>query len=258
MQNKEVIVPKDACNKKALVVLSGGLDSTILLHWARKNFKEVEAISFDFKQKFKVNDDPNRIMFQNNVVELLYARKTTKKLNIKHHIIEVDFMEKILKSMQDDTTRFNSTIVDHQPKTCMPFRNMILLSLSLSVSELNDIDYILTGYQTQDQHGYWDTTQKFVNLINDISNLNPQRKTQIIAPFVNLNKNDEILIGKELGIDFGLTWTCYNPLLKNKSLNEDQHIDRYYCCGKCPACLDRLLNFEKLGLKDPQVYWDEK
>lgn len=249
---------QDAKNKKALVVFSGGLDSTILLHWAQKNFKEIEAISFDFKQKFKINNDPNKIMFQNNIVELLYARDTAKKLNIKHHVIEVDFMEKILQSMRNDSERFNGNIINHQPKTCMPFRNMILLATALSVSELNNVDYILTGYQTQDQHGYWDTSQKFIDLINNISNLNPNNKTQVIAPFVDLNKSDEILIGQELNVDFANTWTCYNPLLKKKALNEDQHIDKYYCCGKCPACLDRLLNFEKLGLKDPQIYWDEK
>ena len=83
MNNKEIIVPADTQNKKALVVFSGGLDSTILLHWAKQNFKEVEAISFDFKQNFQVNYDANKIMFQNNVVELLYARDTARKLNIK-------------------------------------------------------------------------------------------------------------------------------------------------------------------------------
>ena len=68
MNNKEIIVPADTQNKKALVVFSGGLDSTILLHWAKQNFKEVEAISFDFKQNCQVNYDANKIMFQNNVV----------------------------------------------------------------------------------------------------------------------------------------------------------------------------------------------
>lgn len=256
--SKHIIVPTNARNKKALVVLSGGLDSTILLHWAKKEFKEVEAISFDFNQGFKANSNPNRILFQNNVVELIYAQNTTKALNIKHHIIELDFMKKVLKSMQEDENRFNGNIVNHQPKTCMPFRNLILQSIALSIAELNDIDCILVGYQNQDHHGYWDTSQKFVDLLNYITELNPVKKIEIIAPFNSLNKSDEIKIGQKLGVDFSKTWTCYNPLLKEKALNEDQHIDRYYACKKCPACKDRLFNFEKLGLKDPQAYWDEE
>lgn len=258
MESKEIIAPVDAKSKKALVVFSGGLDSTILLHWAKQNFKEVEAISFDFKQNFKVNYDANKIMFQNNVVELLYARDTAKNLNIKHHIIEVQFMDAILRSMQNDAARFNGDINNHQPKTCMPFRNMMLLSIALSIAELNNADYILTGYQTQDQHGYWDTTQKFVNLINEVSQLNPTAKPVVIAPFANLNKSDEILIGQQLNVDFAKTWTCYNPILTKKALDENQHINGYYCCGKCPSCQDRLLNFEKLGIKDPQLYIDNE
>ena len=258
MNNKEIMIPTNAANKKALVVFSGGLDSTILLHWAKQNFKEVEAISFDFKQNFQVNYDANKIMFQNNVVELLYARDTARKLNIKHHIIDVQFMDAILHSMQADAKRFNGDIKNHQPKTCMPFRNMMLLSIALSIAELNNADYILTGYQTQDQHGYWDTTEKFVSLINEVSQLNPAAKPKVIAPFVHLNKSDEILIGKELNVDFAKTWTCYNPILTKKALDENQHINGYYCCGKCPSCTDRLLNFEKLGLKDPQSYIDDE
>ena len=258
MNNKEIIVPADAQNKKALVVFSGGLDSTILLHWAKQNFKEIEAISFDFKQNFQVNYDANKIMFQNNVVELLYARDTAQKLNIKHHVIDVHFMDAILCSMQKDAARFNGDIKNHQPKTCMPFRNMMLLSITLSIAELNGADYILTGYQTQDQHGYWDTTEKFVHLINEVSRLNPTAQPKVIAPFTRLNKSDEILIGKELNVDFAKTWTCYNPILTKKALDENQHINGYYCCGKCPSCTDRLLNFKKLGLTDPQSYIDNE
>lgn len=258
MKDKDIIVPSDAASKKALVVFSGGLDSTILLHWAQKNFKEVEAISFDFRQNFQVNYDPEKIMFQNNVVELLYARDTARKLNIKHHIIDVHFMDTILRSMQADAARFNGDVKNHQPKTCMPFRNMMLLSIALSIAELNNADYILTGYQTQDEHGYWDTSQKFVHLINEISQLNPSAQTKVVAPFVKLNKSDEILIGQELNVDFAKTWTCYNPVITKKALDEDQRINGYYCCGRCPSCTDRLLNFAKLGLKDPQTYCEVK
>lgn len=230
---------------KALVILSGGLDSTTLLYWALKNYKEVIAISFDFGQSYIQPENNERIMFQNNIVELSCAKKTCQKLNIKHYIVNMSFLNETLKQMQENEKRFNGEIINHQPKTCMPFRNMILLSSSLGIGELEMVDDILTGYQTQDQHGYWDTSEKFVNAINNVASLNPAKKINVLAPFAKMNKDEEIKIGLELGVDYKDTWTCYNPIKEG---------DEFLCCGSCPACKDRLLNFEKLGLKDPLKY----
>ena len=254
MKRKEKIINKymgsnKFMNKKALVVLSGGLDSTTLLHWAKANFGRVIAISYDFKQKYIENDDPKKIMFQNNIVELQCAENICKKLHVKHYVIDVSFLNKTLKAMQENEKRFNGTIVKHQPKTCMPFRNMILLSASLGVAELEDIDYILTGYQTQDKHGYWDTTKAFVNNINKVAKLNPTKEIKVLAPFAKLNKDEEILLGEYLHVNYSDTWTCYNPIKQD---------GKFVSCGNCPACKDRLLNFEKLGLKDPIAYYNIK
>lgn len=237
-------------DKKALVVLSGGLDSSVLLTWAKKYFKDIEAVSFDFHQKYILNTDPKNILFQNNIVELECAKKLTQKLNVKHTIIDVSFMSNILKEMQNRKDEFNANMLNNteQPKTNMPFRNLMLLSMALSVAELAKCDCILTGYQTQDAHGYWDTTLEFVEGINRVAKLNPKCKIVITAPFSSMNKHQEIMLGIKEGVDFANTWSCYNPLWIN---------NEYICCNECPACKDRKMNFEKLNLKDPLKYYEK-
>lgn len=255
--NEKTLIEVDETykDKKALVVLSGGLDSTVLLTWAQKVFKEVEAISFDFKQQYIANSVASNIMFQNNIVELECAKALTQKLNIKHTIVDVSYMNEILKEMQIRKQEFNNTMLSetNQPKTNMPFRNLMLLSNSLAVAELSKCDYVLNGFQEQDEHGYWDTSKTFVAKINAIANLNPKCKIEIISPFIKLNKSDEIILGNELGVDFSKTWSCYNPLV---NVNENS-AQKYLCCGYCPACKDRQLNFFKLNLKDPLEYYEK-
>lgn len=240
---------KNCWMKKAVVILSGGLDSTILLHQALKKYKEVIAVSFDFKQKYIKNKDPQNIMFQNNVVELIKAKETCKELKVKHYVIDVSFLNSTLKFMQNDKKRFNSDLIKTQPKTCMPFRNMILLSAALGIAELEQVDYILTGYQTQDKHGYWDTTESFVKAVNKVAKLNPSCNVKILAPYAKLNKSDEIIIGRNLNVNFTKTWSCYNPLKIDK---------QWVCCNCCPACKDRKFNFEKLNTCDDLPYWNNK
>ena len=241
-------------NEKVLVVLSGGLDSSILITKALKECKEVVAISYDFKQKMVENTNPKINMFQNNPVEIECAKKLCKKLNIKHVIIDCSFMANILKHMRENTNEFNNNMLTkEQPRTNMPYRNLTMLSIALAIAESEKCNYIFTGYQTQDKHGYWDTTEDFVNGINNISSLNPKQNTMVVAPFSLLNKSDEIKLGLELNVDLSNTWSCYNPISTKRKLKQ-----KYLCCGECPACKDRLLNFEKLNIKDPLIYVNKK
>lgn len=239
---------------KKLVILSGGLDSTTVLYYVLKNLcngdtSKVIALSFDFGQKYKPHNDPNKCMFQNNPVELEYAKRTTKKLGVKHIVVDASWMNKILEEMQTNTKKYNYDKNGEQPKTCMPFRNLNLLSAAYAIAELEGCDEIYDGFQKQDEHGYWDTTKTFTKAIEMIASLNPNNKAILTSPFIAWNKSDEIKLGIELGIDYSDTWSCYNPLSENENI---------YACGECPSCKDRIANFKKLNKKDPLIYWDER
>ena len=134
---------------------------------------------------------------------------------------------------------------DPAPKTEVPNRNMILLSLTAAYAEVQQMQYILTGLQVHDQYSYWDTTQRFVDSINDVLKQNRKTKLEVIAPFSSFSKKDEIILLKELDGSVGLlahTLTCYNP-------NEEGH-----SCGKCPSCAERIKGFIDAGEKDPIKY----
>lgn len=242
-------------NKK-LVILSGGLDSTVLLYWMIREQKidpeNIIAISFKLEETsdFINNFDPNNTLYQNNQIELKYAQKTTKKLNVKHHIIDLTYLNVILKHMRtSDKHNVNSTNKNKQA-TSMPFRNMIMMSNALAFGQVFEADQIFVGYQQQDQYGYWDTNMNFVNNINNIAKLNPDANNiEIVCPFVNLSKSDEIKIGLKYQVPWEDTWTCYNPIKQN---------DEIVSCGKCLSCKERLFNFEKLNIVDTQKYFKEE
>ena len=142
-----------------------------------------------------------------------------------------------------DMPNIKEVLGDPQPVTYVPFRNMIILSLAFAEAEVQKCDKIYTGLQVHDEYGYWDTTQKFVDSMNAVATQNRQNTIEIIAPFSQLSKADEIEIAIELG-QFDLlryTMTCYEP----KGL---------LSCGKCPSCAERIMNFMKVGKKDPIPY----
>ena len=134
---------------------------------------------------------------------------------------------------------------------------MILNSLAFSFAEANKASHIFTGLQMTDEYGYWDTTQRFVDAMNNVAAQNRTFKVRMEAPFSKLSKLDEIKIMKELyGDDESVqvalttTLTCYNPNEKGES------------CGKCPSCSERINAFGKAGLIDPVPYsieipWDK-
>lgn len=239
---------------KKMVILSGGLDSTILLYYMINELgidkNDIIALSFKLSDKkdFIINNDPNKLLYQNNMVELDFAQKTTKTLNIKHVIVDVTYMNNILDFMRKSEKHDLNSTNKNKQTTSMPFRNMILMSNAFAFAQMNECDEIYVGYQKQDQYGYWDTNMEFVNKLNSIAALNPDAKNvKIVCPFVELSKSDEILIGLKHNVPFENTWTCYNPVFQNDELKQ---------CGKCLSCKERLHCFEKVNIKDPQKYYE--
>jgi len=234
-------------DKNVVAVLSGGLDSSVMLMLLIEKYgaDKVHAVSYDYGQK--------------QWMELKRARNLTDSLGVEHKIFELDILGKIARTMsaniqgsEVDMPKIKDVLGDPQPVTYVPFRNMIMLSLTLALAEASDASHIFTGLQVHDEYGYWDTTQRFVDSMNAVAAQNRNHKVEIVAPFSQLSKYQEIELCKEMGMVNYLesTLTCYNPDGSGKS------------CGVCPSCAERIANFAKAGLKDPIEYsvpipWDK-
>lgn len=226
-------------DKNVLAVLSGGLDSSVMTMMLVEKYgaKRVSAISYDYGQKQKI--------------ELDKASNLCKTLGIRHKVIDLSILGDIAKPMSAniggtdiEMPDIKDVLGDPQPPTYVPFRNMILLSLTMSTAEVENASHVFTGLQVHDEYGYWDTSQKFVDSINAVASQNRTHKVEIVAPFSHLSKAQEIEICREMGkVDLlESTLTCYNPNKKGES------------CGKCPSCAERIMNFMKVGIKDPIPY----
>lgn len=233
--------------KGCVVILSGGMDSTIAMRLAIEKYGKanVSALTFFYGQKQKR--------------EIEMATMSTHMLGVKHKIVDASFLGDISKgfSANVDTDMEMPTIKDvlgdPRPKTYVPNRNMILMSIAAAFAETQNVDTVICGLQVHDEYGYHDTTQRWVDKINDLLSENRIIKIKLTAPFSQLSKYDELLILKELDNNLMLTaftLTCYNP--------NNQHAS----CGVCPSCSERIANFAKIGTVDPIAYskvipWDD-
>jgi len=228
--------------KGAVVVLSGGLDSTTSLRLAIERYgaDNVAAISFNYGQR--------------QWVELNLAAQSCERLGVKHQIFQLDFLNTINKGFSANVDRdipmptIQDVLGDPAPVTYVANRNMIMMSIAAAVAEVNGFEIIICGFQSNDTYGYHDTTPTFVRKLNDVLAENRKIQIQIIAPFVDLNKKEEIQAVLELdgNLDlFKTTLTCYNPIVE---------LNRVLSCGKCPSCSERMAAFKKLGVADPIDY----
>lgn len=213
--------------KKALVLLSGGIDSTTLAHYVKKVLnRELFAISFIYGQRHSK--------------ELEFAKYQANLLNVlEHKIIDISFLKELKSSALINKNLDVPNWEEAQremPITYVPFRNLIFLSIALSYAEDNSIDEVYYAAQRQDYIGYWDCREEFVSALNNLTKLNPKKKIEVLAPFINLRKSEIIKIGISLNVDYRKTWSCYkgeeNP------------------CKTCPSCVDRKKAFEEVGIYD--------
>jgi 7-cyano-7-deazaguanine synthase len=236
---KEIFLKEFPEASKAVVVLSGGMDSAIAARLAAEKLgkENVHSLSFFYGQK--------------QSIELEYAKINSEKLGLKSHtVIDISFLGDIVRDVTanivggKEMPTIKDVLADPQPVTYIPNRNAILFMIAASYAEANDLDLIVTGLQAQDQYAFFDTTPAFVDAINNVLAQNRQKKIRVYAPFVDKNKAQEIALLQELDGNVDLlktTITCYNP-------TED------VSCGKCPSCAERIANFKKVGLIDPIKY----
>ena len=251
MNLKEALGLLPDTDKNVISVLSGGLDSTIMTYVLVHKYgaNRVFALSYDYGQKQRA--------------ELDMAAKTCKHINIPHKILNLNILGDIVKNVSANIggtsvamPTIKDVLGDPQPKTYVPFRNMILNALAFSFAEANDASHVFTGLQVHDEYGYWDTTQKFVENMNAIASQNRTHKVELVAPFSHLSKYQELVIVNQLQthtlqpVHLNYTLTCYDPNEMGQS------------CGKCPSCAERIQNFVKIGMIDPVSYsidipWDK-
>ena len=222
-------------NKKAVVVLSGGMDSTTLLYHAiKKHGKEnVLAISFDYNQKHSK--------------ELFLASITCQKLDVKRTLINLSVLNDLAPSA---LTRKEWDVPEghyadeNMKQTVVPNRNMVMISLATSFAISNKADYLYYGAHSGDHDIYPDCRNEFVIAMENAVKLCDWHEIQLDAPFIAMDKGDIVILGKKLNVDYSLTWTCYKG--------------QEYACGKCGSCVERLEAFEKAGIEDPIKYLKTK
>ena len=221
--------------RKAVVLLSGGIDSTVLLHYVVKRlaYARIYTLSFSYGQKHER--------------ELAAARCQAGLFAdvVEHEEAPLDVLNQLLKgrssllSSGDDVPRLDDLTVEEreQPPTYVPNRNLVLLSLAAAFAESRDCGEVFYGAQRQDEYGYWDCTPSFVSRLNETLCLNRHRPVRIEAPFMNKSKGACVQLGVELGVDFTYTWSCYRGGERP--------------CGECPTCRERENAFKESGADDP-------
>lgn len=220
--------------KKAVVLLSGGLDSATALYLAKSKGFEVTALSFDYGQRHSI--------------ELELAKKIAKQADVEDHkIIGLKLSSWGGSSLTDTSMDIEDGDVDRTdiPVTYVPARNMVFLSVAASLAEAIEAQDIFIGVSEVDYSGYVDCRQDFIDSMEQTINkgtvmgAEKNLPIKIHAPFINMTKSKEIALGMELGVDYSLTWSCYRG---------DQHP-----CGTCDSCLLRAKAFEGAGYLDPAL-----
>lgn len=218
--------------KHCVVLFSGGLDSTTVLYKANQEFI-VHAISFDYEQNHKY--------------ELSAAKKILEKLSIDNHKILTINLRQFGNSALTDNIQVpkNRSNNEEIPVTYVPVRNTIFLSYALAYAEVNNIFDIFIGVNALDYSGYPDCRPEFIKAFQEMANLATKfsqgsQKIRIHTPLIHLKKSEIITMGLNLGVDYSLTHSCYDPI---KGLP----------CRECDACILRINGFKELNLIDPSL-----
>jgi 7-cyano-7-deazaguanine synthase len=224
--------------RKAVVLLSGGLDSATTLAIAQRDGFDAHAISFSYGQR--------------HAIELTCAKRVAANANVARHlIVPVDLRliggSALTSEVPVPKNRPESEFAGEIPITYVPARNTIFLSLALGWAEvLHSVD-IFIGVNALDYSGYPDCRPEFINAFEQMANLATKaavegRRLTIHAPLIQMTKAEIIRAGLALGVDFSLSCSCYDP-------TDDGH-----ACGTCDACALRQRGFEANGLEDPALY----
>jgi 7-cyano-7-deazaguanine synthase len=228
--------------KNAVVLLSGGLDSTTVLAHVHSLGFQCYCLSFEYGQK--------------QVEELDMARRNAARYGAEHLVLQVA-LDKIGGSalttdMEVPKDRLPAEMERSIPVTYVPGRNTIFLSYAMAWAEVIDARDIFIGVNALDYSGYPDCRPEYLQSFEKMANLATRIGTEkggrftIQAPLLHLTKKEIIEKGVALGVDYSFTHSCYDPVVQN---------NRNVACGRCDACRLRLKGFAEAGVKDPVTYY---
>ncbi len=215
---------------KCVILMSGGLDSTTLLHWVIKKGYMPFVLSFNYGQRHKK--------------ELKFAQNTCKKLKVNHKILDLENIQSLLlgSALTSEDVEVPESHYSHasQKKTVVPNRNAIMINIAIGYAISNRINKIFYAAHYNDRAIYPDCRWEYIQSQNTTSNLANDEHIEIIAPFVEKTKEEIVRLGAELGVSFENTWSCY------KGGNQS--------CGVCGTCRERIEAFQLSKIKDPLKY----
>ena len=230
--------PQAANRKPAVCLLSGGLDSTVTLAFARREGYQCHALSFDYGQRHRVEIDS--------------AARVARSLGAeKHLVVPINLRLFGGSALTDDIAVPKDGVAPGIPVTYVPARNTVFLSFALAWAEVLESSDIFIGVNAIDYSGYPDCRPEFIAAFEHMANLATKAGVEgrthmkIHTPLIQLSKCEIIKLGAELGVDFGLTHSCYDPDAKGRP------------CGLCDSCRLRLKGFAEAGLPDPLEYTSE-
>ncbi|MBU2863050.1 7-cyano-7-deazaguanine synthase QueC [Reinekea forsetii] len=219
---------------KAVVLLSGGLDSTTVIAKAQADGYDVYALSFDYGQR---HDS-----------ELEAARRVAQQFSvIEHKIVPMNLRSIGGSALTDDSIDVPTEESEGIPSTYVPARNTVFLSVALGWAEVINADAICIGVSAVDYSGYPDCRPEYIAAFETLANLATKRGVEghpikIVTPLIDLSKAQTIELGHKLGVDYSLTVSCY------------QANDAGEACGQCDSCRLRIKGFSDAGVPDQTRY----
>ena len=214
--------------KNSVIIVSGGMDSITLLY----DHKEEIAlgISFDYGSN-------------HNAREIPFAKMHCERLGIRHITINLDFMHQYFKSSLLEGAEAipeGHYEADNMKSTVVPFRNGIMLSIAIGIAESSNLNQVFIANHGGDHTIYPDCRPEFISAIDDAAIAGTFNNVRVVAPYTNITKGDIARIGKQLGIDYTETWSCYK--------GGEKH------CGKCGTCVERKEALAEAGIEDHTIY----
>lgn len=216
---------------KAVVIFSGGLDSTVCLGLATSQFDKVFALSFDYGQRHSR--------------ELRNAKQIIARYpEVEHLVVKFDAGKWGGSSLTDATKAIPESLSDEIPNTYVPARNIIFLSFALSVAEAKEAEAVYIGVNALDYSGYPDCRPEFIEAFEKVAELGQKRGVEgdpvkVLTPLIKLTKAGIVKKAIELGVPVELTWSCYQG-------GESP-------CGVCDSCRLRQKGFFEAGITDPAL-----
>ncbi|NRA62294.1 MAG: 7-cyano-7-deazaguanine synthase QueC [Psychrobium sp.] len=217
--------------QKVVVIYSGGMDSFTVLHKAIEEGKDVYPLTFNYGQRHSKEID--------------YAARVCQQLGIAHKVVDISAISTLMSgsSLTTDSTEDipeGHYEEDSMKSTVVPNRNMVLLSMAIAYAVSIDANAVYYGAHSGDHAIYPDCRPEFVHKMNEVSQIANYQPIDIVSPYITNNKIEILKDGLRMGLDYGLSWTCYNG--------------REKACGQCGSCQERLEAFAGNDLIDPLSY----